>query len=52
MKAHVFNELHPEERVVPAERRAGLSTCKRPHETGVAIWLGTYEARAVVHYAY
>ena len=52
LKACVFDELHPQERVVPAEHRARLFTYKRPPATGVAIWLGTYEAQEVGHYAY
>jgi hypothetical protein len=51
LKACVFDELHPQERVVPAEHRALLFTYKRPPGTGVANWVGTYEALEVGHYA-
>jgi hypothetical protein len=52
LKACVFDEVHPTERVVPAEHRQRLYTYKRPPATGVAIWIGTYEAQEVGHYAY
>jgi hypothetical protein len=52
LKACVFDELHPQEPVVPAEHRARLFTYRLPPATGVAIWLGTYEAEEVGHYAY
>lgn len=52
LKACVFDELHPQERVVPAEHRKRLLMYKQPPATGVAIWLGTYEAEEVGHYAY
>jgi hypothetical protein len=44
LKACVFDELHPNERVVPLEHRQRLYTYKQPPATQVAIWLGTYEA--------
>jgi hypothetical protein len=52
LKACVFDELHPREQVVPREHCARLFTYKKPPPTGVAIWLGTYEAQEVGHYAY
>jgi hypothetical protein len=52
LKGCVFDELHPNERVVPVEHRQRLYTYKRAPATGVAIWLGTYEALEVGHYAY
>jgi hypothetical protein len=52
LKACVFDELHPQERVVPAEHRRRFVTYRQPPATGVAIWLGTYEALEVGHYAY
>jgi len=52
LKACVFDELHPQERVVPAEHRNRFFTYRQPPATGVAIWLGTYEALEVGHYAY
>jgi hypothetical protein len=52
LKACVFDELHPAERVVPPEHRQRLYTYKHPPATGVATWLGTYEAVQVGHYAY
>jgi hypothetical protein len=52
LKACVFDELHPLERVVPEEHRQRLFTYGQPPATGVAIWLGTYEAQEVGHYAY
>jgi hypothetical protein len=52
LKACVFDELHPNERAVPAEHRRRLYTYKHPPAAGVAIWLGTYEALEVGHYAY
>jgi hypothetical protein len=52
LKACVFDELHPQDRVVPAEHRQRLYVYKQPPATGVAIWLGTYEALEVGHYAH
>ena len=52
LKACVFDELHPNERVVPVEHRRRLYTYKSPPATGSAIWIGTYEALEVGHYAY
>jgi hypothetical protein len=52
LKACVFDELHPHERVVPTEHRQRLYTYKQPPATGVAMWLGTYEALEVGHYAH
>ena len=52
LKACVFDELHPNERVVPIEHRQRLYTYKQPPATGATVWLGTYEAREVGHYAY
>lgn len=39
LKACLFDELHRQERVVPAEHRQRLVTYKQPPATGVAIWL-------------
>jgi hypothetical protein len=52
LKACVFDELHPNERAVPVEHRQRLYTYKHSPATGVAVWLGTYEALEVGHYAY
>jgi hypothetical protein len=52
LKACVFDETHPNERVVTEEHRQRLYTYKQPPATGVAVWLGTYEALEVGHYAY
>ncbi len=52
LKACLFDELHPRERVVPAEHRQRFFTYRQPPATGIAIWLGTYEALQVGHYAY
>lgn len=52
LKACLFDELHPQERVVPSEHRRRFFTYRQPPLTGVAIWLGTYEALEVGHYAY
>jgi hypothetical protein len=52
LKACVFDELHPNERAVPPEHRQRLYTYRHPPATGVAIWIGTYEALEVGHYAY
>jgi hypothetical protein len=52
LKACVFDELHPNERAVPVEHRQRLYTYKLPPATGVSIWLGTYEALEVGHYAF
>lgn len=37
---------------MPVEHRQRLFTYKHPPATGVAIWIGTYEALEVGHYAY
>jgi hypothetical protein len=52
LKACIFDELHPTERAVPTVHRQRLYTYKRPPATGAAIWLGTYDATEVGHYAY
>jgi hypothetical protein len=52
LKACVFDETHPRERVVPAVHRERLFLYKQVPATGVAMWLGTYEAKEVGHYAY
>lgn len=52
MKACVFDALHPDGLGVPIEHRRRLYTYKKPVATGVAIWIGTYEALEVCHYAH
>lgn len=52
LKACLFDELHPGEQVVPAEHRQRFFTYRQPPVTGVANWLGTYEALEVGHYAH
>jgi hypothetical protein len=52
LKACVFDETHPRERVVPAAHRERLFRYKQVPATGLAVWLGTYEAKEVGHYAY
>jgi hypothetical protein len=52
LKGCMFDETHPNERVVAEEHRQRLYTYKQPPVRGVAVWLGTYEALEVGHYAY
>ena len=52
LKACVFDALHPDGLGVPTEHRRRLYTYKKPGATGVAIWIGTYEALEVCHYAH
>jgi hypothetical protein len=52
LKACVFDALHPDGLGVPIEHRRRLYTYKKPAATGVAIWIGTYEAFEVCHYAH
>jgi len=52
LKACVFDETHPQAPVVPAAHRERLHLYKKPPATGVAVWLGTYEAQEVGHYAH
>ena len=52
LKSCVFDALHPDGLGVPVEHRRRLSTYKKPAATGVAIWIGTYEALEVCHYAH
>jgi hypothetical protein len=52
LKACVFDRLHPEEPAIPAEHLSRLFTYRQAPATGVAIWLGTYEAHDIGHYAY
>lgn len=51
LKACVFDELHPQERVVPAAHRQYLYAHKEPPAEGVWIRLATYEALEIGHYA-
>lgn len=52
LKACVFDALHPNDLSVPAVHRQRLYTYTKPPATGAAIWLGTYEALEVGHYAH
>ena len=52
LKACVFDALHPDGLGVPTEHRRRLYTYKKPAATGVAIWIGTYDALEVCHYAH
>lgn len=52
LKACVFDALHPDELSVPIAHRQRLYIYKKPPATGVAIWIGTYEALEVGHYAH
>jgi hypothetical protein len=52
LKACVFDALHPDRLAVPMEHRQRLYTYKKPPTTGAAIWIGTYEALEVGHYAH
>jgi hypothetical protein len=52
LKACVFDALHPDGLGVPIEHRRRLYIYKKPAATGVAIWIGSYEALEVCHYAH
>jgi len=52
LKACVFDALQQHGLGVPVEHRRRLYTYKKPPATGVAIWIGSYEALEVGHYAY
>jgi hypothetical protein len=50
LKACMFDQLHPRPGL-PTAHRQRLHVYKKPPATGVAIWIGTYEARDVCHQA-
>jgi len=52
MKAIVFDQLHPGEQAVLAEHRQTLFDDRQPPREGLWIWLATYNAEQVAHYAY
>lgn len=52
LKAIMFDELHPQERVVLAAHRAFLYRSKQPPPTKLWVWLGTYDGEQIGHYAY
>jgi hypothetical protein len=48
----MFDELHPAERAVLPEHRAYLFERHEPPSGGLWIWLATYVADEIGHYAY
>ena len=52
LKACAFGELSPENRVVPTAHREHLFQHRRPPPCDVWVWLGSYEVRDLVNYAY
>jgi hypothetical protein len=52
LKACVFDELHPQERAVPAAHRDSLYAEIAPAGGGLWVSLGTYVGRDIGHYAY
>jgi hypothetical protein len=52
LKAIVFDELHPKERVVPTVHREHLYRHRQPPTEGLWVRLATYEAQDIGHYAY
>jgi hypothetical protein len=52
LKACVFDEVHPQERVVPSPHRQHLYVHKEPPTEGFWVRLATYEAQEIGHYAY
>jgi hypothetical protein len=52
LKACVFDEVHPNERVVPVAHRQHLYEHKDPPGDGLWVLLATYEAEELRHYAY
>jgi hypothetical protein len=51
LKACVFDEVHPEARVVPEAHRQHLYEHKDPPANGLWVLLATYEAQELRHYA-
>jgi hypothetical protein len=51
LKACVFDEVHPNERVVPVAHRQHLYEHKDPPGDGLWVFLATYEAEELRHYA-
>jgi hypothetical protein len=52
LKPCVFDDVHPNERVVPVAHRQHLYEHKDPPGDGIWVLLATYEADELRHYAY